>query len=154
MLCTYSQWWNQRCYESRGQPHGDSTSPCPWGVNHRGPKAPGCTKAAPGLLGCSMLQPQYFAREPCPMTPMRQRGKGRCKDPISTQTWSHTSPHANATGTQPGPSPECPPPPSLVLPPHTEFSSLLPLSLSFTLLPQLVKITLEFCFSVKWIWTW
>lgn len=109
MLCTYSQWWNQRCYESRGQPHGDSTSPCPWGVNHRGPKAPGCTKAAPGLLGCSMLQPQYFAREPCPMTPMRQRGKGRCKDPISTQTWSHTSPHANATGTQPVPSPECPP---------------------------------------------
>lgn len=128
MLCMYSLWQNQRCYESRGQPHGDGTSPRPCGVNHRRPKAPGCTKAAPGLLGCSMLQPQYLARGSS-MTPMRQCGKGRCQNPIGTLTRGHTSPHANATGAQPVPSPKCPPLPSLVLPPHTEFSSLLPLSL-------------------------
>lgn len=38
--------------------------------------------------------------------------------------------------------------------PRTLSFPLCCLSLSFTLLPQLVKITLEFCFSVKWIWTW
>lgn len=101
--------------------------------------------------GCSTSHPLWFAPMSPPVAPERWQPCTECPSPPKHEAALRSAP--TPLGRSPFPAPRLSHlPPSCS--PCTPSFPLHCLSLSFTLLPQLVKITLEFCFSVKWIWTW